>query len=168
MSAQPQPSIRFRPARPEDARAIVQSLQALAESLGVAERLHSTEEGILKYGFCPRPTFQVTIAEADGRFAGMCLYFPFFSTWVGEPGVYVQDLYIVPEQRGRQIGESLLREVARRGRELGYSHLRLSVDDGNDGGDRFYRRLGFLRSDDERLYKLTGAAFQALCAPTIS
>lgn len=165
MHPQQHSPVTYRLARPGDAGDIFRALQALAQSLGVAGRLQSTEEGILRHGFCPRPTFEVMIAEAEDRFAGMCLYFPFFSTWVGEPGVYVQDLYIAPEYRGRRIGESMLREVARRGRDQGYSHLRLTVDDGNDGGDRFYRRLGFQRSDDERLYKLTGPGFQALCAP---
>ena len=145
------PDLRFRIAAKSDCDVILRALQELAASLGVPERLRSTRAGLERHGFGERPEFEVMLAEDDGGFAGMCLYFPFFSTWVGEPGIYVQDLYgRCPSGAG--IGERLLREVARRGQANGYTHLRLTVDDGNAGGAKFYQRLGFERSPDEYVH----------------
>ena len=86
------PDLRFRIAAKSDCDVILRALQELAASLGVPERLRSTRAGLERHGFGERPEFEVMLAEDDGGFAGMCLYFPFFSTWVGEPGIYVQDL----------------------------------------------------------------------------
>ena len=159
------PDLRFRIAAKSDCDVILRALQELAASLGVPERLRSTRAGLERHGFGERPEFEVMLAEDDGGFAGMCLYFPFFSTWVGEPGIYVQDLYVAAARRGAGIGERLLREVARRGQANGYTHLRLTVDDGNAGGAKFYHRLGFERSPDEYVHKLAGDGFLRFCHP---
>lgn len=157
--------LTFRVASKSDCDAILRALQELAASLGVPERMRSTREGLERHGFGERPEFEVMLAEDDGGFAGMCLYFPFFSTWVGEPGIYVQDLYVDAARRGAGIGERLLREVARRGLGNGYTHLRLTVDDGNAGGAKFYHRLGFEKSPDEYVHKLAGDGFLRFCLP---
>ena len=104
------PDLRFRIAAKSDCDVILRALQELAASLGVPERLRSTRAGLERHGFGERPEFEVMLAEDDGGFAGMCLYFPFFSTWVGEPGIYVQDLYVAAARRGHR------RTAAARGR----------------------------------------------------
>ena len=155
--------LSFRLAEREDCTAILKALKLLAQSLGVGERCQSTLEDIETHGFGDKPQFTVMLAEINGNMAGMCLYFPMFSTWLGKPGLYIQDIYIHEGYRNAKIGEKLLRHVGRIGRDVGYASLRLTVDEGNDGGARFYSNHGFVRSDDEYIYKLIGADFDAFC-----
>lgn len=155
--------LSFRLAVREDCAAILQALKLLAHSIGVGERCQSTLQDLETYGFGDRPQFTVMLAEIDGNMAGMCLYFPMFSTWLGKPGLYIQDIYVHEGYRNAKIGEKLMRHVSRLGREEGYTYLRLTVDEGNEGGARFYSNHGFVRSDDEYIYKLTGADFDAFC-----
>lgn len=155
--------LTFRLAVRVDCTAILHALQLLAHSLGVGDRCQSTREGLEEAGFGEKQHFTVMLAEVDGRMAGMCLYFPMFSTWIGHPGLYIQDIYIHEGYRNARIGEKLLRHVAVAGRAEGYRYLRLTVDEGNDAGARFYFNHGFVRSDDEHIFKLTGSDFDAFC-----
>ncbi|TIW53756.1 MAG: GNAT family N-acetyltransferase [Mesorhizobium sp.] len=91
----------------------------------------------------------------------VCLYFPIFSTWMGRPGVYVQDLYVEDRFRGRRIGEKLLRRVAKECRAAGGVYLRLSVDTDNETAKAFYEKLGIGRSSYEQVQKIVGDAFFA-------
>lgn len=155
--------LSFRLAVREDCAAILQALKLLAHSIGVGERCQSTLQDLETHGFGDRPQFTVMLAEIDGNMAGMCLYFPMFSTWLGKPGLYIQDIYVHEGYRNAKIGEKLMRHVSRLGREEGYAYLRLTVDEGNEGGARFYSNHGFVRSDDEYIYKLTGVDFDVFC-----
>jgi ribosomal protein S18 acetylase RimI-like enzyme len=163
MTVEKNGELSFRLAVREDCAAILKALKLLAQSLGVGERCQSTLEDIETHGFGDYPQFTVMLAEIDGNIAGICLYFPMFSTWLGKPGLYIQDIYIHEGYRNAKLGEKLLRHVSRTGRDKGYAYLRLTVDEGNDGGARFYSNHGFVRSDDEYIYKLTDAAFDAFC-----
>ena len=109
---------------------------------------------------------QLWIAEVDGVFAGLCLHFPIFSTWMGRPGVYVQDLYVEDRFRGKRIGEGLLRRVARECRRDGGVYLRLSVDTDNEIAKAFYERLGIGWSSYEQTQKIIGEAFFAFADKT--
>lgn len=102
------------------------------------------------------------IAEADGAFAGMCLFFSVYSTWIGRPGVFVQDLFVGDRFRSLGIGERLLRHVAGLSREKGGAYMRLSVIENNRRAQDFYRRLGLDWSSDERSYIARDASFDAL------
>lgn len=155
--------ITFRRAQREDCAEIMRALTLLAQSIGVAERLQSTQQDLEEGGFGPNPCFRVTLAEIDGRPAAMCLHFPTFSTWLGKPGLYVQDLFVYEPYRSARVGAQLLRHVAQEGRRDGYTHIKLTVDEGNEGAARFYQRHGFAAGTDEYIYKLTGAAFDHFC-----
>jgi ribosomal protein S18 acetylase RimI-like enzyme len=96
----------------------------------------------------------VWVAEHDGRLAGSCITSFLFSTWRGVPGIYVIDLYIVPELRGARAGEKLLRAVAREGWSQGARFIRLDVDHMNAGAARFYERTGFRPHDEDRAFVL--------------
>jgi ribosomal protein S18 acetylase RimI-like enzyme len=103
-----------------------------------------------------------SVAETDGAaFAGLCLTFPSFSTWMGTPGIYVQDLFVADAFRGRRIGERLLHAVARRGQEKGARYMRLSVDVENPRAQAFYDRIGIRHSRDELIHMIKGADFDA-------
>lgn len=157
-----QDDIRIRPAVIDDAETIHAALRAMAEGMKAGPKFVSTVEDIRHYGFRAVPAFEVLIAETDGAaFAGLCLTFPSFSTWMGTPGIYVQDLFVADAFRGRRIGERLLHAVARRGREKGARYMRLSVDVENPRAQAFYDRIGIRHSRDELIHMIKGADFDA-------
>ena len=147
-----------------DAEAIHAGLLALSRAMGAEAKMQSTPDDIRRHGFGDNPAFEVLIAEIDGAFAGYCLSFPSYSTWRGQPGIYVQDLYVEAAFRGHRLGEKLLRAAARRGREKGAAYLRLSVDVDNIRAQAFYERVGITHSRDEQIHMIKGEAFAALAA----
>jgi len=154
--------LRLRPGVPADAEAIHAAILRLGDVLGTGGKIRSTVEDFRRHGFGPDAAFATLIAEVDGAFAGVCLSFPIFSTWLGRPGVYVQDLYVEARFRGRKVGEALLRAVAAQARARGAAYLRLSVDADNAGAQSFYERLGIARLGDEHAHGAYGEAFEAL------
>ena len=151
----------IRPGRVDDAETIHAALLRLGTHIGAHQEITSTPDDLRRYGFGVKPAFSTLIAEVGGEFAGLCLHFPIFSTWMGRPGVYVQDLYVEDRFRGRRIGERLLRRVARDCRKDGGVYLRLSVDTDNETAKAFYERLGIAWSDYEQVQKIVGEAFFA-------
>ena len=91
----------IRPGRVDDAETIHAALLRLGTHIGAHQEITSTPDDLRRYGFGDRPAFSTLIAEVGGEFAGLCLHFPIFSTWMGRPGVYVQDLYVEDRFRGR-------------------------------------------------------------------
>ncbi|CCV06600.1 Acetyltransferase [Mesorhizobium metallidurans STM 2683] len=157
----PSSKILIRPGTVEDIETIHTALLRLGDHIGAHQEITSTPNDLRIYGFGEKPAFSTLIAEVGGEFAGLCLHFPIFSTWMGRPGVYVQDLYVDDLFRGRRIGECLLRRVARECRKDGGVYLRLSVDTDNETAKAFYERLGIAWSSYEQVQKIVGDAFFA-------
>lgn len=153
-------SIRF--ASVEDAEDIFSALVGIAETVKELHKLKSSVDDIRRFGFGETPAFEVLIAEIDGRFAGCCLYFPSFSTWIGRPGVYVQDFYVADEFRGKGIAERLLKRLASVTRKRGGCYIRLAVDTQNFRAQAFYARAGIKHSDTEQIHAAYDTAFDAL------
>ncbi|TPM41674.1 GNAT family N-acetyltransferase [Mesorhizobium sp. B2-3-4] len=153
--------VTLRPGSIDDVETIHTALLKLGTHIGAHQEIVSTVDDLRRYGFGEKPAFSTLIAEVDGEFAGLCLSFPIFSTWMGRPGVYVQDLYVEDRFRGRKIGERLLRRVAAECRRDGGVYLRLSVDTDNEGAKAFYERLGIGWSSYEQTQKIIGDAFFA-------
>jgi ribosomal protein S18 acetylase RimI-like enzyme len=151
--------LTIRPARPEDADNILAGLRGIAETIGKPHKVKATVDDIRRCGFGERPAFSVLIAENDSTFAGMCLYFPIFSSWLAQPGVYVQDLFVDEKFRGLNIGEKLLRHLAREVRDRGGAYLELVVDSENFRAQRFYERIGLPHRDDDHVHRVVGEAF---------
>lgn len=158
----PPPKVTIRPAEPADAETMHAAILQLGRFTGLEAKIASTAEDFRRFGFGPNAAFSSLIAEVDGEFAGLCLFFPIFSTWLGRPGVYVQDLYIDERFRGRKIGEKLLREVASWSDRRGGVYLRLTVDVDNVAAQGFYERLGIGWLDSDRDHGAYGDAFIAL------
>lgn len=154
-------NVTIREARPDDVDTLHGALLALARHTGDEHKIESTPADLLAYGFGERPAFEALIAEVDGAFAGMCLSFSSFSTWRGQPGIYVQDLYVDAKFRGNRIGERLLQAAAARGYARGARHLRLSVDQANLSAQAFYERVGITHSRDEQIHMMRGERFEA-------
>jgi ribosomal protein S18 acetylase RimI-like enzyme len=102
---------------------------------------------------------KVTIAEEAGSMLGVCLWTLAFSSWRGAKGIYISDLYVQPEARGRKIGEALLQEVVKQADQVGAKYVKMEVDENNLGAQRFYQRLGFVNKPEDRFYVLEPGEF---------
>lgn len=154
--------IRVRAAEPNDAETMHAAILRLGEHLGQADKIDSTIEDFRRFGFGPDAAFTGFIAERNGEFAGLCLFFPIFSTWLGKPGVYVQDLYVEQTFRGQKVGETLLKAVASWSRKRGGVYLRLAVDKANISAQAFYERVGIGGLERDRDHAAYDDAFLAL------
>lgn len=154
--------IIIRPATADDAPLLMAGIAGIAEHLGETGQMACTEDDLRRFGFGDTKAFEAVIAEADGAFAGMCLFFPIFSTWYGRPGVFVQDLFVDKRFRSSGIGERLLRHVAGLSHKSGGVYMRLAVDEDNVRAHGFYLGLGLVHSHDQRSYIAQGPAFVAL------
>jgi ribosomal protein S18 acetylase RimI-like enzyme len=160
----PMDKLTLRAANRDDANSILEALIGLADHVGERDLVQIDRDTILRDGFGDTPAFSVTVAEVGGAFAGMCLHFPTYSTWFGASGIYVQDLYIQPEFRGRNIGEALLARVARDGERRGCNHLKLAVNTENPNAQRFYDRIGILPLEHDEMRMAMGGNFVSLAA----
>ena len=143
--------ISIRVASVDDAAAIHRLLGELEQALGASGSVKRSAEDVLRHGFGATPLFRALIASKSGHDVGLALYFPEFSTWKGKPGVYVQDLYVARELRGSGLGRQLMQAVYEAAQEWEAAYCKLSVYGDNDSALKFYRRLGFRRSRDEKL-----------------
>ena len=112
--------------------------------------------------FGPRPAAEVILAECQGEAAGFAVFFPNFSTFVGRPGIYLEDLYVRPTLRGQGVGRALLVELARLAKERGCARLEWSVLDWNTPAIGFYQRLGAVPMNEWTVFRLTGRALEQL------
>jgi GNAT superfamily N-acetyltransferase len=147
----------------------VKQILAFIRALAVYERapegaVTATEEGLLRDGFGPQPFYECLLAEHDGAPAGFALFFFNYSTWAGKPGVYLEDLFVHPELRGRGIGKALLQRVAASAMARGCRRLQWEVLDWNTPAIDFYRAMGAEFLDEWRNVRLEGGALERLAA----
>jgi GNAT superfamily N-acetyltransferase len=154
----------IRPATPADVPAIAALIRALAEYEKLAHEVVLDEADLHAHLFGPRPAAEVLVAEADGRAVGFALFFPTYSTFLGKPGIYLEDLFVVPECRGRGLGKGLLVALAKLAADRGCGRLEWAVLDWNEPSIRFYQSLGAVPKDEWVLYRLAGDALHALAA----
>lgn len=134
--------LTLRPAVPADAPLILAYIRELAEYEREPQAAVATEADILCHAFSEHPLIHVTMAEWEGRPAGMALWFLNFSTWEGKPGIYLEDLFVRPAFRGKGIGIALLRQLAQRAVEEGWSRFCWQVLDWNTPSIEFYEAHG--------------------------
>jgi GNAT superfamily N-acetyltransferase len=132
----------IRSATAADVAQILAFIRALAEFERAPDAVVATEEGLLRDGFGPNPFYTCLIAEHDGQPAGFALFFYNYSTWMGRPGIYLEDLFVLPEFRGRGIGKALLQRVAEVAVEKGCQRLQWEVLDWNTPAIDFYKAMG--------------------------
>jgi GNAT superfamily N-acetyltransferase len=152
----------IRRATAEDAGQILEFVRALAAFERAPDAVEATEEGLIRDGFGPNPLFRCLIADYDGQPAGFALYFFNYSTWVGRPGIYVEDLFVLPEFRRKGIGRALLKQVAAIAVENGCQRLQWEVLDWNTPAIDFYRELGAEFLDEWRNVRLGSEAIARL------
>jgi len=152
----------IRSAAAADVAQILTFIRALAAFEREPDAVVATEEGLLRDGFGPNPYYSCLIAEHDGRPAGFALFFYNYSTWMGRPGIYLEDLFVMPEFRGRGIGKALLQRVAAVALEKGCKRLQWEVLDWNTPAIDFYRAMGAEFLDEWRNVRLGGEAIKRL------
>jgi GNAT superfamily N-acetyltransferase len=155
----------IRPATAADVSLILALVRALAEYERAPEAVIATEEDLLRDGFGPNPFYFCLIAEHDGRPAGFAFYFFDYSTWIGRPGIYLEDLFVYPELRGLGIGKALLKQVAAIAVDKGCARLKWSVLDWNTPAIDFYRAMGGELMDEWTNVRITGEALELLAEP---
>ncbi len=147
-------------------RADIPQILAFIRSLAAYERapgaVTATEAGLERDGFGPNPFYFCLIAENDGRPAGFAFYFFNYSTWTGRPGLYLEDLFVEPELRGRGIGRALLERVAAIAVEKSCPRLQWEVLDWNTPAIEFYRAMGAEFLDEWRNVRVSGEALKRL------
>jgi GNAT superfamily N-acetyltransferase len=152
----------IRPATTADVQQILAFIRALAVYERAPDAVVATEEGLLRDGFGPHPYFECLLAEHDGRPAGFALYFYNYSTWVGRPGIYLEDLFVEPEMRGLGIGKALLQSVAAVAVEKGAERMQWAVLDWNTPSIDFYAAMGGEFLDEWRNVRVSGEALKKL------
>lgn len=155
-------AIRLRSAIEADAPVILDFIQQLAEYERLRHECVATEASVRESLFGPRPAAEVLLAEVDDVEVGFALFFPTYSTFLAQAGLYLEDLYVVPSARGLGVGRALLAELARLTVARGWGRLEWSVLDWNTPAIRFYESLGAVPMSDWTKYRLTGDALQAL------
>jgi GNAT superfamily N-acetyltransferase len=151
-------NVTIRPARSEDVPVILTLIKGLGEYERMADEIVATEEGLRTWLFGERPAAEVVLAYVDETVVGFALFFHNFSTFLGRPGLYLEDLFVVPEWRGRGIGRMLMVHLAEIAVRRGCGRMEWAVLDWNESAIGFYLRLGAVVMNEWRLCRLTGEA----------
>jgi GNAT superfamily N-acetyltransferase len=161
-------TLNLRPATPADVAQILAFIRELAEYEREPDAVHATEADLLRDGFGPTKRFDCIIAEltdADTTTAaGFALYFHNYSTWRGHAGIYLEDLYVSPEHRGKGIGKALLIRVAAIAVAEGCPRLEWSVLDWNQPSIDFYHQLGAVMKSEWKGMQVSGSALTTLAS----
>ena len=153
---------KVRVATPGDVALVHGLMRGLAVYEKLEHALVSTEADLAEALFGAHPACEAIVAEIDGKPVGFALFFRTYSTFVGKPGLYLEDLFVVPEARGKGAGKALLARLAAITVERGYARLEWAVLDWNEPAIGFYKSLGAVPMDEWTVYRMSGAALQAL------
>ena len=155
----------IRAAAPVDVAAIVRLIHGLAEFEKLTHLVQVTPESLAPHLFGDRPVAEALVAERAGRVVAFALFFTNFSTFLARPGLYLEDLFVEPDERGHGIGQALLEQLARIAAARGCGRFEWSVLDWNAGAIRFYERMGATVMPDWRICRIAGPALAAYADP---
>ena len=154
----------IRPATPDDLLAIAALIRGLAEYEQLAHAVVLSEEKLRAHLFGPRPYAEVLIAEDASAVVGFALFFHNYSTFRSQPGIYLEDLFVLPEARGRGHGKALLVALAKLAVARDCARVEWSVLNWNEPSINFYKSLGAKPMDEWTVYRLTDEALTKLAA----
>jgi GNAT superfamily N-acetyltransferase len=154
--------LSIRPATPADAALMLDLIRGLAEYEREPKAVIATEADLVRHGFGSEPKYRCLIAEWDGKPVGFALFHYNFSTWRGQPGLYLEDLFVYPEMRGKGAGKALLQCLAQIALEEHCYGLRWMVLEWNDPALKFYESLGAELLGDWETMLLRGPALEQL------
>ena len=158
------PELEIRAATEDDVPLILSLVKELAEYERLSHQVVATEEVLRDSLFGERRVAEVLIGHHGGEPAGFALFFHNFSTFLGRPGIYLEDLYVRPKYRGMGFGKALLARLAKLAKERGCGRLEWWVLDWNEPAIRFYKALGAVPMEDWTVYRLAGESLDELAA----
>ena len=157
-------SVTIREATPADASLIYGFIRALAEYEKLLDQVEASEADLAGHLFCETPRLFCDIAEGDGKPVGFAIWFYNYSTFKGRHGIYLEDLFVVPEARGLGAGKALLRRLAQRCQDEGLARLEWSVLDWNAPAIGLYQSLGARFMDEWTVMRVDGDALVRMAA----
>jgi GNAT superfamily N-acetyltransferase len=158
--------LRIERADARDVPLILRLIKALAEYERMSDEVIATEDSLRETLFGARPSAEVVIAYAGTEPAGFALFFQNYSTFLGKPGLYLEDLFVTPEYRGRGYGKALLQHLATLAIKRGCGRFEWSVLDWNEPAIGFYKKLGAQPMHDWTIFRVSGDALRQLAAQT--
>ena len=154
--------MKIRPAKSEEVGEVLQLIQELATYEKAPDQVEASEDDLLNTIFAKEPRVFCDLVEVDGQIAGMAIWFLNYSTWQSKHGIYLEDLFIKPEYRGRGYGKALLKHLAKICDEKGYGRLQWWVLDWNSPAIEFYKSFGAEAMDEWTVYRTSGKALKDL------
>lgn len=155
-------TVRIRAGEQADVGVIAELIRGLARFEKLEHEVSMTEETLQRSLFGERAYAETLIAEDEGEPVGLALFFHNFSTFLGKPGLYLEDLFVKPEARGAGVGRLLLERLAQIAVDRDCGRLEWAVLDWNKDAIRFYERLGARPNDEWTVYRLTGEPLRSL------
>ena len=156
--------MNIRPAKTTDIDEILALIYELALYEKAPEEAKATKSQIMESFFSDNPKVFCEIVEVDGEIAGLAIWFLNYSTWQGKHGIYLEDLFVRPQYRGRGFGKSVLKHLAQICVDRGYGRFQWWVLDWNTPSIEFYKALGAVAMDEWTVYRVTGDALTELAA----
>ncbi len=156
---------KLRPAQPGDVPAIVGLITELAEFEHLSHLLQLTPDKLSQHLFGERPVVEAVVAEAAGQVVAYALFFTNFSTFLAQPGLYLEDLYVQPALRGAGIGKALLKHLGALAVARGYGRFEWTVLDWNEDAIRFYEKMGATVMPEWCICRVAGTALSAFAPP---
>src|SRR3989475_5382200 len=151
-----QTDFKIRSARVADVPIILQLIRDLATYERAPNEVWATEEQLVDVLFGKKPAAEILLAFENETPVGFAVFFHNFSTWLGRPGLYLEDLFVKPEKRGKGYGHALLVDLAKIARDRGCGRMEWAVLDWNDPAIQFYRNLGAKPMHEWTVFRLTG------------
>lgn len=151
-------NVRIVPATERDVPVILELIRGLAEYERLSHVVEATEDRLRQTLFGDRPSAEVWLAYASEECAGFALFFTNYSTFLGKPGLYLEDIFVKPHLRRKGIGLALLKKLAAIARERDYGRMEWSVLNWNEPAINFYKKLGAVPLDEWTMFRLTGQA----------
>jgi GNAT superfamily N-acetyltransferase len=160
-----EPPCRIRAATVADVPVLHDLICELADYEKLRDSVTATPDNLRDALFGPRPCAEAVLAEIDDQAVGFAVFLPNYSTFLGSRGMYLEDLYVKPQVRGRGVGRALLSNVAQTALERGCGKMEWAALDWNDPAIRFYENLGARRMAEWRLFRLMGDALARVAQP---
>jgi GNAT superfamily N-acetyltransferase len=154
--------MKIRSARKDEVEIVLQLIHDLAHYEKAPNEVEATEKELLETIFVDDARVFCDVVEVDGEIAGMAIWFLNYSTWQGKHGIYLEDLFIKPEFRGRGFGKALLQHLAKVCDERGYGRFQWWVLDWNSPAIEFYKSLGAVAMDEWTVYRVSGDPLKKL------
>ena len=158
--------IRIEPATPGDVALVLRFIKGLAEHEGLADAVVATEQDLQESLFGPHPSAEAVIAYHEAEPVGFAVFCQHYSTFTGRPSLYLEDIFVLPEWRGRGVGRELMVYGGGLAKARGYPRMEWSVLDWNEPAISFYENLGARRVDGWSTYRLSSEALERL-GPTV-